>query len=272
MIAAGFALASSIEPSRGAEAGWMIAVLAISAIAWIGLCFGVRNLMLPWLRLQCGGDSVTGALCVVARLYVRILHRARFTGCSALRDELDPGSLIVIANHGAGIDPVLIQSAFRVRIRWMMAETMMTPGLDWLWRRERIIPVAFDRSDSGAAREAIRHVKAGGVLGVFPEGGIARPPETIQPFMAGVGVIVARTAAPVVIAVIRGTPNRDHAFESLFVPSRSTVDFLDVIRYPEGTGAAAIVEHLRRRVAEATGWEVVEGDGQGDRQGDRRAS
>ncbi|HMN97713.1 MAG TPA: lysophospholipid acyltransferase family protein [Phycisphaerales bacterium] len=240
-----------------------LTAIVIAALLWCGACLGWRFFALPWLRRQCGDDAVAGAMTAVVRVYARLFHRLRCRGAEALRDSVDPGALIVVANHGAGIDPLLIQSAFRGHIRWMMARDMMVPALRWLWDRERMIPVDFDRSDTAAVRDAIRHVREGGVLGVFPEGGLARPPERLMPFMPGVGLIVTRTGAPVALCAVRGTPKRDRAFESLIVPSRSSVDVIDVIRYSERERPEAIVADLRRRLAEATGWPMVEGDEQG---------
>lgn len=237
----------------------MLPSIVVAILVWCVACLAARHAVAPWLRSQCGGsDALTGALALVVRAYTRLVHRVEFVGADLLRSRPAPGPLVVVSNHTAGIDPLLIQSACRFHIRWMMARDMMTGSLAWLWKRERMVPVDFDASDSGAAREAMRHVQQGGVLGVFPEGGLARPPERIHPFLPGVGLIVARTEAPVLLCWISGTPKRDRAVESVFVRSRSRVEFLDVLRYPPRTKPKEIVEDLRRRLAEASGWETID--------------
>ena len=50
----------------------------------------------------------------------------------------------------------------------------------------------------------------------------------------------------------------ERAVESVFVRSRSRVEFLDVLRYPPRTKPKEIVEDLRRRLAEASGWETID--------------
>jgi len=239
-------------------------VIAFAFAGWVAINVAVRLFVVPWLRRQCAGDAVAGGLWLVLRGYCGMVHRAAWTGHESIRmqggtAELDRarGPLIVVSNHTAGLDPLLIQTGCRFRIRWMMAADMMVPALEWLWRRERVIPVHFDGRDAAAAREAMRHLEAGGVLGVFPEGGIARPPGTIQPFLPGVGLIVARTQAPVLLTLVTDTPARDRAFESLLIPSRSKVRYLELIRYPEGTKASIIIEDLAQRLAAASGWPRV---------------
>ncbi|WP_410961928.1 lysophospholipid acyltransferase family protein, partial [Salmonella sp. SAL4359] len=76
-----------------------------------------------------------------------------------------------------------------------------------------------------AAREAVRHLQSGGVVGIFPEGNLERPPCHILPFLPGVGLIVHRSGAPVIPVLISGTPQIDPAWSSLWRRSRAVVQF-----------------------------------------------
>lgn len=233
-------------------------------LLWCGLCLWTQQHLVPMLAARCGGDPLTGLLRAIAILYCRLWHRVSHVGCEELRLRTHPGPLVVVSNHTAGIDPLLIQSGMRGRVRWLMQRRMMTPSLRWLWERERMIPVEFDSTDTSAARSALRHIASGGVLGVFPEGGLARPPETIQRFFDGAGLIVSRSGAPVLLCWISGTPQRDQAYASLFVPSRSTVHFLDLVTYPRRTPPEAITADLRGRLARASGWPLAEWEPAGE--------
>ncbi len=228
--------------------------------AWVVIIAAVGFLALAalWaLRQLCRGpfnDPLAGLLWRATRLYCRVWHRAVYRGRDVVPDTEHPGGLIVVANHTGPIDPLLLQSACYFHIRWMMAEEMMTPNLSWLWRRQRVIPVARDGADLSAAREAIRHVREGGVLGIFPEGGIVRPAGELRPFQEGVGLIISRTAAPVLLAWIRGTPAADTMMPALKSRSRSEVDFLGLLDLTSAGGAKEITAVLRSRLAEASGW------------------
>ncbi|MCC6285448.1 MAG: 1-acyl-sn-glycerol-3-phosphate acyltransferase [Phycisphaerales bacterium] len=219
--------------------------------AWLLWALCARAIMRnPW------GDPFSGFVWHGGRVFVRVMHPAHVRGAEALRGAPAPGPLIVVANHTAGIDPMLIQCACRFPIRWMMAMDMRAPALEWFWQWAEIIEV--DRSGKGGLapiREALRHLQAGGAIGIFPEGGLERPAETLRPFLAGVGMIIEKSGAPVLPVLIRGTPQVDPAWASLRVPSRPKLEFGAVITY-EGSGlkAGAIAADLRDRYQRWTGW------------------
>lgn len=197
-----------------------------------------------------------GVLWYLIRIYARFIHRIRVEGSLP---AAHPGPLIIVCNHTAGVDPLLIQAKCPFEIRWIMAQDMRYPILEWFWEIARIIFIDRQSGELGGTREAIRHVKAGGVLGIFPEGGLERPARTILPFQAGVGMIIRRTGAPVLPLVITGTPVADEAWQSLLRTSRSVLTPQPLIRYsgPEWT-AEKIAADLRQRFADWTGWPLNE--------------
>src|SRR4051812_49078545 len=105
------------------------------------------------------------------------MHRVHVEGAEHIPLTRAPGPLIVVLNHTAGIDPLLAQSVVPFEIRWLMMTDMRAPSLEWFWRFANVIFVD-QRGGVSGAREAIRHVKAGGVIGIFPEGGSNAPAST----------------------------------------------------------------------------------------------
>lgn len=233
---------------------WHVWVL-IGGLGWaclIALAEGYRRSVIR------EDDFVANALSLAVRVYARALHRVRVEGREHVPVADARGrighSLIVAANHTAGVDPLLIQAVIGFEPRWMMAEDMRVAELEPLWEMARIIFVDRANRDSRSAREALRHLKGGGVLGVFPEGHIERPPEHLLPFRGGVGFLIAKSRAPVLPVVISGTPQVDPAWAALTRRSRSVVRFLPVVRYGPEMGPDEISADLERRFAEATGW------------------
>lgn len=223
----------------------------LAILGWFGLAFFARAVMRnPW------GDVFSGFVWVGGRSLVRFVHPLRTRGGDDLRRQASPGPLIVVANHTAGIDPLLIQSVCHFPIRWMMALDMRTPSLEWLWQWADIIDVDRQgRAGLAPIREALRHLKNGGAVGIFPEGGLERPAETLRPFLAGVGMIIEKSKAPVLPVLVRGTPRVDPAWASLWVPSRPSLEFGEVVRYERsGLKAAEIAFDLRARFQRWTGW------------------
>jgi 1-acyl-sn-glycerol-3-phosphate acyltransferase len=190
----------------------------------------------------------------VVRIHGRFVHRGHCQGLEDLRDKMQPGPMIVVSNHTGAIDPLLIQSGCRFHIRWMMASETMSRLLNFLWRRVQPIPVDRDGRDSGPAREAIRHVQAGGVIGIFPEGRIVRPPEQIRPFHLGVGLIVSRAKAPVLLVWVSGTPKTTRLWKSILTPSRARIHFVELIDFKHERDAHKIAAQLRERLAKVSGW------------------
>ncbi len=225
-------------------------LIAAALLVWAFVC--QRLLANP------RGDVETGLFCGLMWLYARVVHRLSVEGLEHVPQSRTPGPLIVVANHTAGVDPLLVQSLSPFAIRWMMAADMRLPQFDPFWRWTGIITVNRFDSEVSGTREAIRHVKGGGVLGIFPEGGIERPPKHILPFYDGVGLIVRATKAPVLPVLISGTPTADPAWASLYRPSRARVRFLPPIEYSTAQrgslGAKEITRDLRERFIEGTGW------------------
>ncbi len=209
-----------------------------------------------WSRTGPGGDPGTGLLWLTVRVYCWFMHRPTVTGREHVPGTNAPGGLVVVSNHTGPIDALVIQAACRFEIRWMMAVDMMIPALEWLWRRQRVIRVSRNGRDSGPVREAIRHVKDGGVVGVFPEGAIVQPGGELRPFHEGVGLIISGSQAPVLLIWLTGTPDSPRMGEALSTRSRTRVVFLDRIEFEKGTKPATITRTLRERLVEASGWPV----------------
>ncbi len=189
-------------------------------------------------------------------LLARLFHRVRYEGWESVPREIGREGLLLAANHTAATDPVFAQLAIGSAIRWMMDRDQMRWPLRWYWRSLRVIPVEFGPGDSSAFREALGHLRAGGVLGVFPEGGIERPPGEIRPFLAGVGALVARSRSPVLLLWIHGAPPHAGILRSLFTPSRTIVRVVGLYRFEGAAGrdVRGISEHLRSELARVSGW------------------
>jgi 1-acyl-sn-glycerol-3-phosphate acyltransferase len=199
-----------------------------------------------------------GILLRVVQVYTRVYHHAKFTGRKNIPTSKDPGPLVVVCNHTAGVDPLLVQTACPFEVRWMMATDMRLPRYEWFWQWAGVISIDRTGKDATGAREAIRHVKSGGVLGVFPEGAIEYPARHIMPFHPGVGLIISRTGAPVLPVVIEGTPQGRRGaatWTSLWKSSHSHVTFGPLLSFDgKELGAAEVVQRLHQWYLEATGW------------------
>ena len=233
---------------------------AVAAAVLLGIVIGVP--LAAWgLFYLIGhgayhGEPLLGWLRLLSVPYLRHFQKLRVEGLEHVPAALGPNGLLIVSNHVAGLDPVAIQSTMPFPIRWLMSAEMMVPSLAWMWRRLRVIPVCFDNRDASALKTAIAHLAGGGVLGIFPEGAIERPPRQLRAFSGGLRLILARTKAPVLVAVIDPGDHAETAYAALFKPTRARLRYLARIEPgPDGHGrdtAERIFELMKRE----TGWPV----------------
>lgn len=200
-------------------------------------------------------DPVTGMFWRLLRGYVRWRHGLTVEGAENIPGGRRAGPLIVVSNHTAGIDPLLIQASCPFEVRWMMGTDMMLPRYQTFWEWTGVIGVNRASREMAGTREAIRHVQSGGVLGVFPEGRIERPVRTLLPFQSGVGLLVARTGAPVLPVWVRDTPDHPRAWGSLWMTSRSRLRVGPLKHFAKGTSPEQITAFLREWFQHESGWQ-----------------
>ncbi|MEZ6242016.1 MAG: lysophospholipid acyltransferase family protein [Phycisphaerales bacterium] len=227
--------------------------------AWVIPGLGSLCLCAAWALLIARRTGIWAphdlAVQILGRAYARFLHDLRVEGREHIPQDPSPGPLIVVANHTAGVDPILVAAACQFDIRWVMAQDMRLPWLGWFWRWQEVIFVSRSGQDRGAVREALAHLERGGVIGIFPEGGLERPARQIRRFRRGVGLLIHRSRAPVLPVVIEGTPQVDPAWASLWRRGRARVTAHEIVDYAEsGLSGVEIADDLRRRYLDWTGW------------------
>lgn len=225
----------------------MIEAVAV-ILAWLMWAIASR-----WLLRNPRGDVETGVIWNAARAYAFGFQRLRVMGREHVPGARRPGALIVVCNHTAGIDPILVSAAVPFEVRWMMGLDMMAPSLKTVWDWTGVIAVNRKGRDLAGTREALRLLEEGAVVGVFPEGRLERPARQLLEFHPGVGFLIARSGASVLPVWIDGTPQVDPAWASLRKRGRARVTFGAVRRF-DGQDAKEITRELRAWFAEVSGW------------------
>lgn len=230
--------------------------LTISILCLLAIL--VQFVVLPLLSRWVMGDGPAAILWVLNKVFVGYVHRLKSDGNEVIPRELFPGKLIVVCKHQSPVDPLLVQSQCRFKIRWLMAQEYMKPSLGYIWKQAEVIPVSRDGQDSAALRTALKHLRNDGVIGIFPEGGIHQPREAIHPFTEGIGSMIAHTKSKVLLVTVADTPENDEMVQAMFEKSHSKVQFIDLIEFPDSATQTEITTTLRARMAEATGWSLVD--------------
>lgn len=140
------------------------------------------------------------------------------------------GPAILVANHISGLDPLLMIACSRRPVRFLIArEQYRRFGLQWLFRAAGCIPVDRQRSPEKALRQAIKALREGEVVALFPHGKIHLDSDPPRRTKAGAARLAAISKAPVVPLRISGAAREGHVVESVLIRGRAKVELLPVI-------------------------------------------
>jgi len=118
---------------------------------------------------------------------------------------IEEGPCIIAANHCSYLDPPLVGVACKRAIHYLARKSLLdVPILGPILPDLNVIPVDQKNADRSALMGAIRVVKNGGAVLIFPEG-TRSPDGELQPAQPGIGMIAAKTGAPVVPVKISGS-------------------------------------------------------------------
>ncbi|QDT48716.1 Bifunctional protein Aas [Symmachiella dynata] len=131
-------------------------------------------------------------------LLTRTVYRVRLNGQHNLPET---GGALIVANHVSWVDGLLILTSSSRLIRFLVyADYTKNPGLNWLTRTMKAIPIKGDGGPKAMVRAlqvAKEAVENGELVCIFAEGQITRTGQ-LQPFQRGLMRIVAGTDAPII--------------------------------------------------------------------------
>ena len=105
--------------------------------------------------------------------------------------------------------------------------------MNWIFRRIEAIPVGREGRDMTATRGALRALKNGCIVGIFPEGRIERSRE-LMPFQTGAALMAIRTGVPVYPACLDGTQRNRSMSEAFAFGQSARLAFASPIRFDRG--------------------------------------
>ncbi|MEM9883781.1 MAG: lysophospholipid acyltransferase family protein [Planctomycetota bacterium] len=125
----------------------------------------------------------------------RLTSRCRFLGI----DRLPAGPFVLAAPHRSHYDPVVIGALLRREIDWLARdEFYRTTAARWACQHAGCVRLDRYGDALPAVREAVRRLRDGRVVGVFPEGEIRRGGASVLrggPVRGGAAVLARRGAA-----------------------------------------------------------------------------
>ena len=147
-----------------------------------------------------------------------------FKGMRVIGKENIPpkGPFLVIANHESYLDPVAVGTALPQQIFFMAKKELFDiPIFGFILRKLGAFPVRRNEVDITSLKTALKHLKDGKVVGVFPEGTRLK---SLGEFHLGAAALAIKAGVPVLpvglinvrgfkkCRVVIGTPIRELPF------------------------------------------------------------
>lgn len=126
--------------------------------------------------------------------FFNLVHPCRAIG----REHIPEGPVILCPNHTRLSDPLFAVFAMGLKNRPQVmakAELLAIPVLGWLLGKAGVFAVDRGKSDIGAIKRAMKCLKSGGKLLMFPEGTRSQD-ENLGDAKAGAAMLSVRTGAP----------------------------------------------------------------------------
>lgn len=144
-------------------------------------------------------------------VYELCSNLARFTAMNAFdlqvfgrENIIEEGPAILASNHQSFLDPPLVGCNLHRQIHYLARKSLFdNPVLGKILPHLNVVGVDRDGADMSALKSVIRIIKSGGSTIVFPEGTRSHD-GSLLPARAGLGLIIAKTLAPVVPVRIFG--------------------------------------------------------------------
>jgi len=128
------------------------------------------------------------------------LYRMRFSGIDRMPAS---GPLVVVANHQNFMDGAVLFGLLPRRVSFLVKAEAVHGPLGWLLVNVGQHPVVRGVPDREPLLRALAQLKAGGAIGIFPEG--TRGAGNVDTVFPGAGWLAARSGATVLPVAIRGT-------------------------------------------------------------------
>lgn len=139
----------------------------------------------------------------ILKVIFNFIYAVKVTGLENLPEE---GAYILSGNHKHIWDPVILAIQIRDRHLHFMAKDVLFKykPMAWLLKTLYAIPVRREDNDIVAIKSAMKVLKNGEVLGLFPEGTRNKTDAVMLPPKGGVVLLAVRKKVPVVPVGIGG--------------------------------------------------------------------
>lgn len=160
------------------------------------------------------------------RLYCKKFHRQ-----GGNKIELpDVEQFILVSSHVSAVDPLLLITATDRPMRFMIAkEEYERPILNRMFKAAGCIPVDREGRVEGAFRSALRAIKAGELVAIFPQGGIHCPENPRPRIKPGIIKLSQLTGCSILPVRIKGVTETNSTIKGIFTRSQANFDVDNIL-------------------------------------------
>jgi len=116
------------------------------------------------------------------------------------------GGFILASNHLSNLDPFVIGISIKRRLSFIAKDSLFRNKiLGFILSEWGAFPLKRESRDIGAVKEALKRLKQGYGLVIFPEG--TRIKKDLNKFLPGVALLSGKARVPVVPTFVKGTNN-----------------------------------------------------------------
>jgi 1-acyl-sn-glycerol-3-phosphate acyltransferase len=182
------------------------------------------------------------AAVVLCKVFFRIRARGR-------KNIPRKGGFILASNHLSYLDPVVLGVACPRKLNFMAKHDLFrSPLFSGLIARLGAFAVKRDSADASALKEAVRRVRKGRALLIFPEGSRGQGGKLGEP-QSGIGFLAAKLNVPVIPAFIKGTERALPKNARRIQPSKVEVSFGQQVAIDKGLTYQEIAARIMSSIA-----------------------
>ena len=137
----------------------------------------------------------------------------------------EKGPVLLVCDHSSLGDPLILLATAGRPVSFLMAKEIYMSCFQWAYEAMDCVPVRRGRQDINAVRSMLQRLRHGGVVGLFPEGGLDNfRAEEGRP---GIGYLALKTGTPVVPASVVWDKDRSvtSIIQTLFIPCQARVRY-----------------------------------------------
>lgn len=158
------------------------------------------------------------------------------------------GNVILASNHVSNLDPMIIGLACSKRLSYVAKESLFKNSVfSFFLHQVGAFPIRRESSDIGAIKEALKRLKQGGRIVIFPSGTrMTKAAENkVQP---GIALLAVKSRATVLPTFIQGSDKVLPAGSKCIKPGPITVVFGKPVEYTGMESYQAMADRIMQEI------------------------